>query len=153
MIVHWCWANSDRWLALLRYFYHQSNSNELYISPFIYVCPITDKSLFLSFFLSFSPLLYNFLLRGSFRRLNGLIYFPLIVRSGILVKCIIKLFCCNVKWAIPCLFSLFLNFLSNKIKFAYDWIWTAALWCWEWPLLQLSHNYPALLFLTFCAGS
>ena len=59
----------------------------------------------------------------------------------------------NVKWAIPCLFSLFLNFQSNKIKFAYDWIWTAALWCWEWPLLQLSHNYPALLFLTFCAGS
>ena len=40
------------------------------------------------------------------------------------------------------LFSSFQYCYSKKmfiINFAYDWIWTADLWCWE-PLYQLSHK-------------
>ena len=39
------------------------------------------------------------------------------------------------------LFKIVYNKQMFDINFANDWIWTADLWCWNWPLYRLSHNH------------
>ena len=62
----------------------------------------------------------------------------------------VNMFLMGHSWPLLCLFLSFLQFFQQLtvnifvIKFVDDWIRTAGVWNWKWPLCQASHNHCPL---------